>query len=321
MTNCPSETNAIPAQLAKNYLAAGLCVLPAVLAQKRPALAGWRTYQGRLPTEKEVEAWFANRHEALCIVAGQVSSGIECIDFDAGGECFEPWTELVPPELFGRLVVEQTPSGGFHVVYRCEETECNQKLAEGLRNEKLATLIETRADGGLFLCAPTPGYRLVQGAFGSVPTITPEERSVLLGAARSLDERQGERQSLIQPPRTHTPATSSFDERPGDAFNADEAGFYALLERHGWKYLGKSGDNENWQRPGKTGNGLSATWNGTTFFVFSSNVEGLEAGKGYSPFTVYAALAFDVAYNRRQIIVDGHNHSLLLMSKNRTTSR
>ena len=165
MTNSRSDApRGIPASLARSRLAAGLCVLPAVLALKRPALAAWRQYQGRLPTESEVSAWFANRHEALCIVAGGVSGNLECIDFDAGGECFEPWRRLVPSDLYGRLVVERTPSGGCHVAYRCEEpVEGNLKLAEGIRNGKRSTLIETRGEGGLFLCAPSPGYRLVKG--------------------------------------------------------------------------------------------------------------------------------------------------------------
>ena len=55
----------IPIQLARGYLAAGLCVLPAVAADKHPALASWRDYQRRLPTDTEVSAWFANAHEAL----------------------------------------------------------------------------------------------------------------------------------------------------------------------------------------------------------------------------------------------------------------
>ena len=45
---------------ATDYLHAGLCVLPAILAEKRPALAGWKQYQRRLPTERQVRTWFAD---------------------------------------------------------------------------------------------------------------------------------------------------------------------------------------------------------------------------------------------------------------------
>ena len=296
----------IPVQLARNYLAAGLCVLPAAAADKHPALASWRAYQERLPTEREVGAWFANAHEALCIVAGRVSGSLECIDFDSAGRCFEPWRKAVPPDLLARLVVESTPSGGRHVVFRAEEpVEPSRKLAVSKDGE---VLVETRAEGGLFLCAPSPGYRIVQGAFGSVPTISAEERRLLLDAARAFDERGA--QTPAPAPRT-PPAATGFDVRPGDEFNADAAAFHALLERKGWRYLGKSGDNENWQRPGKTGNGQSATFNGTTFYVFSSSVEGLEAGRGYSPFATYAALEHggDATAAAKDLLAQGYGRA------------
>ena len=291
MTNSRSDApRGIPIQLAKNYLASGLSVLPAVAVDKHPALASWRTYQERLPTEKEVEAWFSNNHEAVCLVTGAASGNLECLDFDAGGECFEPWTEAISPELFGRLVVEQTPSGGCHVVYRCQEpVDGNLKLAEGERGKKRATLIETRGEGGLFLCAPSPGYHLVQGAFGSVPTISAEERRVLLDAARALSEVSGTAPSVSLPRPAPTPSTT-FDERPGDAYNKDEAAFYGLLEKHGWQFLGKNGDNEQWRRPGKDSGSLSATFNRVNFHVFSSNADPFPPGFNGSPFTVYALL-------------------------------
>lgn len=91
------------------YQRAGLAVLPARLAEKRPALAGWKDYQKRLPTEAQIQAWFANAHEALCIVTGAVSGNLELIDFDNGGELFDRWAKLVEaeaPGLMGRLVIE-----------------------------------------------------------------------------------------------------------------------------------------------------------------------------------------------------------------------
>jgi predicted DNA-binding transcriptional regulator AlpA len=49
-----------------------------------------------------------------------------------------------------------------------------------------AALIETRGEGGLFLCAPTPGYTLLQGTFANVPLLTAAERETLIEAARLL---------------------------------------------------------------------------------------------------------------------------------------
>lgn len=297
------DTGGITVQLARERLAAGLCVLPAIAGDKRPALPLWHDYRGRLPTGKQVDAWFSRGREAVCIVAGAVSGGLECIDFDAHGDRFDAWRSLIPEGLFNRLLIERTPSGGYHAVYRCGASGGNQKLAEGVRGGKMTTLVETRAEGGLFLCAPSPGYSLIQGAFESVPTISADERSLLLDAARSLDERPAK--ALAAPPAAFPDA--GFDMRPGDAFNADATAFRAFLESLGWRLLGRSGGNENWQRPGKEGPGLSATFNGATFYVFSSSIEGLEPGRGYSPFGVYAALAHggDTTAAARELLAEG----------------
>ena len=105
-------------QTAISYLQAGLCVLPAIAAERRPAVLSWKQYQERLPREKEVRIW-AERHSDLCIVAGKVSGNLEMIDFDLGAELYDRWAELVESEgsgLLQRLVIERSQSGGKHVV-------------------------------------------------------------------------------------------------------------------------------------------------------------------------------------------------------------
>jgi len=73
---------------ARRYLNAGLCVLPARRDQKRPKVA-WKPYQSRLPTPAELDAWFTKGHDALCVLAGEVSGRTELIDFDNGAELFD----------------------------------------------------------------------------------------------------------------------------------------------------------------------------------------------------------------------------------------
>ncbi|MBQ8112921.1 MAG: bifunctional DNA primase/polymerase, partial [Kiritimatiellae bacterium] len=179
----------ITVETAMAYLAAGLSVLPAIRAEKRPSVGAWKTWAGRLPSEYEVKAWFGNHPDGVCIVAGSVSGNLEFMDVDNHGELYESWKEKVDPGLFSRLVVETTPSGGYHVLYRsAAKIEGNLKLARGERNAKLATLIETRGEGGLFLCSPTSGYTAIQGEFAHIPTLSEVEREQLLSAARELNE-------------------------------------------------------------------------------------------------------------------------------------
>ena len=99
----------ISSGLALSYRRAGLSVLPAVKAKKRPAVGAWRTWAGRLPTEIEVEAWFSNAYDAVCIVAGKVSNNLECIDFDQKAEAYPAWCAKIAPDVLDSVVVESTP--------------------------------------------------------------------------------------------------------------------------------------------------------------------------------------------------------------------
>ena len=276
----------VPIELAESYRKAGLAALPAAKAKKRPSIGGWKTWSKRLPSEMEISAWFANSPDGICIVAGAVSGNLECIDFDAHGELYPAWKEKVAPEVFARLVVERTPSGGLHVLYRCEEpVEGNRKLAQGMREGKKTTLIETRGEGGLFLCAPTPGYCLLQGAFTDLAVLSRDERQALLSAAEAMNECEDE----LRPTEGAQAQDSAFLVKPGDDWCA-RGDIRPVLLAHGWKHLGTKQDgNELWQRPGKSGDGNSATFNGTVFCVFSTNAAPFEA-KGYNKFQVYALL-------------------------------
>lgn len=151
---------------------------------KRPCIGSWKQYQLRLPNQTELEAWFSNRQDGICIITGAISGNLEIIDFDNGGELFDAWYALVPADLHSRLVIEQTPSGGWHVIYRCESAVSgNMKLAQRKDGRKIQTLIETRGEGGLFLCDPTAGYELMQGEFDILAVLTESEREILLEAA------------------------------------------------------------------------------------------------------------------------------------------
>ncbi len=270
---------------ARRYAAAGLCVLPAIREgdDKRVALRSWKSYQTRLPTPAEHARWFAGPTQRdLCLVCGRVSGNLEMIDFDLAGAAFEPWrarVEAVCPGLIDRLVVETTPSGGRHVAYRCSDPVCgNMKLAQrsfdapgadpievaGKRFtprkgvdgcwRAVATMIETRGEGGMFLCAPSNGYLLEAGDLAALPVIKSEERECLLACAWELNEAQ---HPVEDGPRPKASSASSPGEmKPGDDFN-QRGDVRDLLVEHGWTRV-SGGENEHWARPGKD-RGCSAT--------------------------------------------------------------
>lgn len=313
MTHASIHLNGTLQSHAEALIAAGLCVLPAIRRgdEKRVALSKWKPYQERLPTTDELESWFVGQTDAMCIVCGSVSGNLEMIDFDLGGEAFNAWKQAVneqSPGLLDRLVIETTPSGGFHVVYGCDDpVSGNMKLAsrviEADSSEPITiwakdytprktsegqwqvtiTMIETRGEGGLFLCDPSDGYELIQGELVAPPTITSDERDILLGCAWALDELP--RAIVGSQAVPVLPVSESL--RPGDDFN-ETGDSREVLKRHGWTLV-KPGDNEHWRRPGKVA-GTSATLKDRVFYVFSTNAAPFEAGKGYAPFAVYAML-------------------------------
>ena len=239
----------IESETAMRYLRSGLAVLPANKAQKRPCLPQWSEFQTRLPTEEEVRRWFAEPREAQCLVCGKVSGNLEVIDFDNHGELYSKWKDAIPVDLLARLVIEQTQSGGYHVAYRCQDAVCgNIRLAQGERNGKMMTLVETRGEGGLILCAPGDGYSLVQGDYTALPVLTKEERETLLNAAWKMNEKpEPGMPKPIGCPDEH------FENRPGDDFNA-RGDVRAVLQKHGWTSLGVQPDgNEYWRRPARPG--------------------------------------------------------------------
>ena len=255
----------------------------------------WSPYQERIATEAELVRFFTQpTTTALALICGLVSGNLECLDHDAP-ELFKPWCALVEemaPGLLGRLVVVQTQSGGYHVIYRCSSVERSRKLAQKPveREGKPAreTLIETKGEGGYFLTAPTEGYTVLQGSLHNIPEITPDERLILLNAAKSFNLAADDH----RPAERGVTPTSGNGLRPGDDYNA-RGNPLPLLEQAGWKVLPRRrGDSLLLRRPGKAEGGCSATWNHipNRLYVFSTNAYPFAAERAYSPFQIYTLL-------------------------------
>lgn len=70
-------------EFATYYRNCGLSVIPLRPRDKRPALASWKEYQERLPTDAEIEEWWSpGTDRGIGIVCGGVS-GMVALDFDA----------------------------------------------------------------------------------------------------------------------------------------------------------------------------------------------------------------------------------------------
>ncbi len=146
------------------------------------------------------------------------------------------------------------------------------------------TMVETRGEGGQFLCAPSPGYELLQGDFTAVPEISAQERHLLIEAAMSLNE-------WVDPNKVEGQGASLPKEakRPGDDFN-QRGNVASILERHGWTIANNSTNIQHWRRPGKTRGQSASLIKDKIFYVFTQNGSPFEADKSYSPFNVCALL-------------------------------
>jgi len=263
----------------------------------------WADFRRRLPTTEELRRMHSNG-AGIAVIGGRVSGNLEVLDFDAP-DLVAPFRSIVQsqaPGLIERLVISETPGGGQHLLYRHrDDPQGNQKLAQELRadaqgQERPHTLIETRGEGGYAILPGSPAachpsgrpYRLLHGDLLRIPTISAEERAILLTSARALTR-------YVPAPGTHdrTPASSGVDRgaRPGDAFNA-AADWATLLEPAGWRHVYSHGGVTAWRRPGKE-RGISATsgYGGTRLlYVFSSNAAPFEPERTYSAFEAYALL-------------------------------
>jgi len=293
------------------FLNAGLSVIP-VYMDKTPC-GPWKAQQSRRARLSDVVAKLQAEAEAIALVCGAISGSLEMIDFDLMGELYEAWVKIVQaeaPGLIERLIIERSQSGGFHVLYRCPELTIpgNTKLAlRGIetpdaneveiagkkykpieidgRYYAVVTLIETRGEGGYFLCTPSPGYTLTQGRISLMATITASERAILIRVAQSLNE-------WVSPKdirgRVHN-SSQVGQEQPGEAYNR-RGDLRDILQKHAWAACGHRGDIEQWRRPGKTHGTSASLLGGHVFYVFSTNAAPFDADQGYSPFGVYALL-------------------------------
>lgn len=275
--------------VARRYYAAGLNVLPAIRKEKRPALRAWKKYVETRPAFEEVFPESA-RFDALCVVCGKTSGGLEILDFDQQGRAFGAFREKVPAKFLTSLPTESTQSGGRHVAFRSDACGRNQKLA---RNNYGVT-IETRGEGGICLIAPSPGYELAWGDWERVPNICAEDREKLLDAARALDAAPRTGQELAPPNKTQA-STPSQSETVADYLRGNLQLIRDALTRAGWELIRVENEYEYWKRPGQTvadraGGSLNVETG--NFHCFTSNANPLTVDGNYTPLKLVAALEY-----------------------------
>lgn len=263
----------------------------------------WGNYKSKIITEEEL--WHQMEKystTSVAVVCGKVSGNLEIIDLDpknkAGIEVLvlKDIKELLP-NLFKRLRLHRTPSGGYHILFRIIGTQPNGSKKISGRPPTIEELnlnpkakpvyfIETRGEGGYALTPPSFGYSVVNDV--EIPLITFEERQSLINICLNYNE-------IIKNPKIiKTPSAKDndyYDENPflhysrtGDPIE--------LLTELGWKFVKQNGVHLWFTRPGKE-NGVSGSFNLETriFWSWSPNWDG-EDQKGYYLSTLLRDIKF-----------------------------
>lgn len=253
---------------------------------------GWKEYQAKKITVAELWHQMAEQFDttAVAIIGGKVSGNLEIIDIDVKnwpGIDAKLFSDLLMlyPDLWHRLRIHKSPSGGYHILYKILEgiVPGNKKLArkEGVKE----AAIETRGEGGYVLAPPSLNYSVFQD--NEIPTITWEERCSIIAICESYNEVV----KVIPDYKPTQAAERYYSVNPFEDFNMSTEG-ESVLANNGWKENGRSNRFIWFTRPDKS-NGVSASFNlqKRVFYIFTSSTE-FDPEKGYMPATALAILQF-----------------------------
>lgn len=282
--NCSERCMRISKEIISKFIESGINVI-GVDHMKRP-IGAWKRYMTEMNKVSDIQA------DGLGLICGAISGNMEVVDIDLKnddtGTLYEDYVQSVmdvDPELIDKLMIIETPSGGYHWIYRCNTIDGNQKLA---RKENKEVVIETRGEGGYIASIPMKGYKAVQGRFSEISLITEEERDTLLSCARYFNEYI---EKVTTPKSTYNRhgvtknGESSWDHYSRTT-NCDE-----ILDIAGWRRVKEDNTRAYYKRPGDSTASHSGNYHKdkNLFTCFSSSTI-FEPGKAYDSFGVYAML-------------------------------
>lgn len=287
------------------YIKAGLAVVPARLE--------WKEHKGKyekIPIRKawnesimSQSEWSTMTPQVVGILTGSLNQNLEAIDFDLKhdltGKVWDDYTAIMQdnaPELWSKLVIQKTISGGCHIIYRCEFIDKNQHLA---REEKgKDAIIETRGQdqgrGSYIVVAPTEGYEFIQGDLFNIPTITREERDLLFTVARTFDLQPVDLVSEIKQQR-YTPPPQGTNNSCFKDYNerATVEDLCTILENNFWTIHSKDHEKIFFTRPNGSGKSANLLTSRRVLYVWSNNAEKLPVQEPIWPAKLFILLCHD----------------------------
>lgn len=207
------------------------------------------------------------------------------------------------PDLYDKLVIDFTPSGGCHVIYKSEIIGGDHTLAKVKASPNPLAIIEriNRHNKQYIKISPSENYRLYQKNPFDIPFLTAEERNWLSAVAASFNE--------IHKPEVKKKEAQREDS-PWAVFNNNHDWKYTrnmLIDRH-WSVYTERDDKVLIKRPGDT----QQKYSGIIFkdtnilYLFTPSTE-FENEKPYSPFGVFALLQHEgnISLAMKQLASEG----------------
>lgn len=267
----------------------GLSIIP--VGKNKQPFRPWAEYQSNIAPISLWHSHFINQG-TVGIIAGKISGNLECIDIDLKNDpqksIITEFNALIPDELLSRLLIQSTPSGGLHYIYRCPEADIDNNLKLALHSDR-AVILETRGEGGYF-CTSKSNNKILRGLLDleslkvDIPLITPAERNFLLESARGLTR-------YFPTPETDTKNGKAFSykEPAINEFN-DKYNLLELFTKHGWSTVNEDDEKYYLLRDGSNASHSGYYFKATkTFFCFSTSTE-FKSEKPYNHFQVLQVL-------------------------------
>ena len=275
------------------YLTNGINVI--AVNENKQAIFPWKVYQSEMISKEALDKQLSDpKAKGIAVICGAVSGNLEVIDIDTKYQTYNLWEEIskkISEELYSKLHIINTKNNGYHLYYRCEAIEKNQKLAqryatadEAKSNPSVKTycIIETRGEAGYVVAPPSNGYKCLQQG---INVLSVEEREELIDIMRSFNEVIVE--AVIE--AHNRPSAKEYGLSPFEDYNS-RGDIVRLLSDNGWSVVSENSERIFFLRPGSSSK-TSGSWNKqmNLFSVFSVNTP-FVVEKGYKLAAVFAIL-------------------------------
>jgi len=276
---------------AKELIECGHHVIPLMKGEKRPTVNIKRINDVvKNPINLHNVSYFFDRD---CDIGIMLQRGMEVIDIDEKN-CKGITRRILNtieqgwPELYEKLVICSTPTGGAHIEYYAEKVGGDPVLARVEGSPHPVTVVERidETNKQYIKTAPSAGYYYIKGNPCELPKLDIEERGWLMSVVKSFDQSpiyEVKKKDYVR------------EDSPWKVFNAQNDWRYIqdeLTERN-WKVVMELNDRVVICRPGATSRHSGSIFKESNILYLFSTGSDLEAGKGYTPFGIYAHFYHD----------------------------